>query len=368
MRAVSTTFLDTVRGAHKAVFRARVCFPFQTGTNPGGTFINLLDGDVTFDTGSDVNATLDLKTDMAWPSTSGSLGSPYGSEIFVERGVQYGNGTQEWVGLGYFRIDSVEQENAPKGSLRITGSDRMANVRDYRPIQPSVFGVGISVGATIDFVIQDANPGVPTVYDFDAYGTLLVSQHIMDDDRVKFLNEILTAYGKIGYFDYKGRYIVKTAPSYLNPSVWLVNSGANGVLCQMKRTISRDGVYNGVVATGEAVDESPPVRGTALDLNTLSPTYWNGPFGKVPRFFASSFLTTNAQCISAATSILSSSTGIPYVVNLGVVPNPAIEGWDVLTVQYSDKINTETHVVDTIRYNLGVSDSMAIATRKQFLT
>lgn len=368
MRPVSDSFLNTIRGAHKAVFRARVCAPGQTGVSPTGTTINILEGDVTFDTGSDVNATMDITTDLSWPSTAASLGAPYGQEVYIERGVQYASGTQEWVGLGYFRIDRVEQANAPKGAVRITGSDRMSSIRDDRPIQPIVFTAGTSVGAVIDFVVQDAVPTVVTVYDWAAYSATLQSDHILDDDRIKFLNEILTAYGKVAYFDYAGRYQVKTPPSFTNTPVWFVNSGKNGVLCSMTRTISRDGVYNGVVATGEPVGtDLAPVRGQALDLNVTSPTYWFGSFGKVPRFFSSSFLTTNAQCDSAAASILLTSTGIPYVVELGVVPNPALEGWDVLQVQYSDKVSYEIHVIDTIKYALGADGEMAIATRKQYL-
>lgn len=368
MRPVSNSFLNTIRGAHKAIFRARVVAPGQTGTNPTGTLINVIDGDITFDTGSDVNSTLDLTTDMTWPSTAASLGSPYGSEIFVERGVQYASGTQEWVGLGYFRINSVEQKNAPKGELRITGSDRMVNVRDDRPTSPIVYTSGSSVGAIIDAIIQDALPSAVTVYDFSAYTTTINTDHILDDDRIKFLNEILGAHGKVGYWDYAGRFQVKTPPSYTVTPVWDINAGTNGVLCKMKRTISRDGVYNGVVASGEPVGDSTPVRALVVDSNGLSPTYWFGPFGKVPRFFSSSFLQTNDQCTSAATSILATATGLPYVVNLGVVPNPALEGWDVIRVTYSDKVNSEIHVIDTIKYNLGVDAQMSILTRKQFLT
>lgn len=375
MRAVSDTFLQTIRGAHKAVFRARVLSPGLTGTNPGPlnsdgsptNEITILSGDVTFSTGADVNGTLDMTTSMTWPALSSSLGSPYGQEIFVERGIQYGNGTKEWVGLGYFRIDSVEQVNAPKGAIRIGGSDRMANVRDGRAIQPEQYLTGASVGTVLDTVIGTVLPGVTTVYDFSAYTTYLVADHILDQDRLAFVQELVTAYGKVCYFDYKGRFVVKSTPTLANTPVFDINSGRNGVLVSMKRTVSRDGVFNGVVASGEPVGEAPPVSSQVLDLVTSSPTYWFGPFGKVPRFFTSSFLTTVDQCTSAATSLLSNSTGIPYTVNLGVVPNPALEGWDTVRVTYNDKLNPEIHVIDTITYNLGVSDVMGIDTRKQYL-
>jgi hypothetical protein len=322
MRPVSTSFLNAVRGSHRAVFRATVVSPGQTGVSPIGVEINILGGSVVFDTNADINATLDLTTDIDWPTLPDSVGSPYGQEVYVERGVAYGNGTTEWVGLGYFRIDTVEQVQAPKGQIRITGSDRMANVVDGRPLQPIQFPVGTSVGAMLDFVIGEVVIGVDTVYDWDAYSELLISDHILDDDRMKFVREILDAYGKVG--------------------------------------------YNAVVATGEPVGDIAPVRGVALDLDENSPTYWEGDFGKVPRFFSSSFLVTDGQAGNAARAILLRSTGLPYVVELGVVPNPALEGWDVVRVKFGPH-DIEIHVLDRIEYALSVDGEMVCETRKQYL-
>lgn len=375
MRPVTNSFLAAVSGSHKALFRARVLAPGFTGVDPGpknadGTPLNeitILDGDVTFDTTADVNATLDLTTNLAWPSLPTSLGNPYGSEIYIERGIQYANGTKEYVGLGYFRIDQIEQQNAPKGTLRISGSDRMANVRDGRRPQPIQFGVGASVGAIIDFVVQEVVPGAVTVYDFSAYTTTLISVATMDQDRLGFLQNLVAAYGKVAYWDYAGRLQVKSAPAPTNPSVYTVNSGQNGVLVSMDRTISRDSVYNAVVASGEAAGELPPVMGIAYDLNPNSPTYWLGSFGQVPEFYSSSFLITNDQCTAAAQAMLVAATGIPYSVSLGTVPNPALEGWDVVTVNYSPVVNPETHILSKISYSLSVDGAMGLDTRKQSL-
>lgn len=366
MRPVSTSFLNAVRGSHRAVFRATVVAPGQTGVSPIGVEINILGGSVVFDTNADINATLDLTTDIDWPTLPDSVGSPYGQEVYVERGVAYGNGTTEWVGLGYFRIDTVEQIQAPKGQIRITGSDRMANVVDGRPLQPIQFPVGTSVGAMLDFVIGEVVIGVDTVYDWDAYSELLISDHILDDDRMKFVREILDAYGKVGYFDYAGRFQVKNLPDPNSTPEWDIDTGRSGVLIEMQRAISRDGVYNAVVATGEPVGDIAPVRGVALDLDENSPTYWEGDFGKVPRFFSSSFLVTDGQAGNAARAILLRSTGLPYVVELGVVPNPALEGWDVVRVKFGPH-DIEIHVLDRIEYALSVDGEMICETRKQYL-
>jgi len=210
-------------------------------------------------------------------------------------------------------------------------------------------------------------PGVPVVYDFDATAELLATSHILEEDRLKFLQDLTSSYGKVMFFDYAGRLQIRDAPDPAKASVYTVNHGAYGVLISMARSRSRNGVYNGVVATGEAAGELPPVRGVALDLEPTSPTYWNGTFGKVPKFFSSTFLSDDAQAYNAARAMLLKATGLPYTVDLGMVPNPALEAGDVVTVTYSDRDNPETHIVDRINYALDPTGQMALGTRKQFV-
>lgn len=375
MRPVSNSFLNTVRGPHKPVFRAHVVEPWQTGVSPTGTEIPIVSGDTVFDVNSDVNGTVSFKTNLGWDFIN-----PYRHEVYIERGVQYGNGTKEYVGLGYFRVNAIEQDRVrgkPEvvqgGLITISGEDRKSNLRDARTTQPIVFGSGASVSSVIDFLIQDVMSGVVTIYDTTnwpggtASTTLLGSDHVLSQDRLKFIQELVAAYGKICYFDYAGRFVVKDQPSTITGAVTSVNSGRNGVLVSASRAISRDGVYNAVVATGEPAGELPPVMGVAYDDDPTSPTVWGGGFGKVPRFFSSSFLVTNGQCENAAANLLQGNKGFPYSVELGMVPNPAIEAWDVIEVVYDEDLY-ETHVVDTIRCALAVDGPMTINTRKQYLS
>lgn len=367
MRPVTESFLNAIRGSHQPTFRARIVDPGQTGTDPDGTEIQIIGGDVVFDTKADVNSTLDMTTPLDWPATPQSLGAPYGQEVYVERGVKYGTGTTEWVGLGYFRIDSVEQVKAPKGLIRISGSDRMASVVDGRPIQPIQFTAGTSVGSILDFVIGEVVADLDTTYDWDAYSELIATDQFLIEDRMKFVRELVSAYGKIGYFDYAGRFQVRNVPDPNGSPVYSIDEGRSGVLVSMQRTISRDGVYNGVVASGEPVGDTAPVRGVALDLDPTSPTYWDAAgFGKVPRFFSSSFMTTDGQAANAAASLLIQGRGIPYVVQLGTVPNPALEGWDIVEVKFGPH-DVEVHILDRTRIALDITGEMTCETRKQNL-
>jgi Domain of unknown function (DUF5047) len=375
VRPVTDSFLNTVRGPHKAVFRARLVDPWATGVNPAsaGAPVPVIKGDVTFDVHSDVNATMDLTISAKFEDID-----PYAGEIYLERGVMYANGIAEYVGLGYFRINTVEDdtvEDSPSDGpvIRITGEDRMANLRDGRVPSPIQFSSSASVASVIDFLVQDVMPTVVTVYDTvnwpggTAAATTLGSDHFVDQDRLAFIQELVSAYGKICYFDYAGRFVVKDAPSTSGTPVFNINSGSYGVLVHASRSISRDGVYNAVVASGEAADANvPPVYSVATDSDPASPTYYGGPFGKVPKFFTSSFLTTVEQCANTAQKLLTAQHGLPYQVTLGVVPNPALEAWDVISVTYAAG-TVEVHIIDQITYSMSVDDEMSIQTRKQYL-
>ncbi|GHG97554.1 DUF5047 domain-containing protein [Amycolatopsis roodepoortensis] len=378
MRPATDSFLASLRGSHTMATRCTLVAPGQTGVNPVGIPVPGVDldgrlppisGAVNVDMTADIQSTLDLTTRYPWPTKTTDPGTPYGQEIYVERGVEYGIGTRELVGLGYFRIDQIEQLRVPDGAIRITASDRMAMVRDCRPVTPVRFSASASVGAVIDFVVGEAVPNLVTVYppEFDAYTILLGAEHILNDDRLKFLQELLASYGMYGYFDYAGRLQVKAVPDLTKTKpVWEINSGAKGVLVEMKRAISRAGVYNIVVARGEPIGELPPVQGIAQDDDPDSPTFVDGDFGAIATFYSSSFMTTVAQCEAAAAAKLAKVTGLPYQVSLGTIPNPALDGWDVVTVSYPG--GSEVHVIDRITYGLAPEDSMGIDTRKSYLT
>ncbi|WP_033288246.1 DUF5047 domain-containing protein [Amycolatopsis jejuensis] len=372
MRPVTPRFLDAVRDSHGMAARARVVAPGLTGTNPGpldakGNPVNevpIIAGDVKLDATADVRGSLDLTTPADWPDSTTDLLTPYGNELFVERGIAYGDGSIEWVSQGYFRIYDVDQDEAPDGVLRISGKDRMAGITDARPVAPRSFPAGASVGSVFDDLVGEVYPDAVIAYDFNAAATLFPDNHVMDDDRYKFLKDIADSFGKVMYWDYAGVLQVRTAPSPDKP-VFDVTHGHGGVLVKLSRSLSRESIYNAVVATGEAPGENQPVRAVAYDLNPDSPTYWNGPFGKVPTFYSSTFITTTDQAATAARAKLERVIGLPYNVNFQAVPNVALEPLDPVRVSYSDSKPPESHVIDTLTIPLDAGSGMSATTRKQ---
>lgn len=372
MRPVSDKFLETLRGSHLAVFRAKATDQFYTGTTPGGTELPILAGDVKFSATADIRSTLSLTTSWPWPASATDILAPYGREIYIERGIAYGNSQREWVGLGYYRIDTIEQDETPDGVVVISGSDRNAGLKDGRFLAPQQFASTQTNGDVVNSLIWGVYfyAGIIEWDDTAVRDDTINRTIITEDDRLGTLNDLLTSLGKIGYWDYRGKFVIKTPPDVTGAPAWTIDAGQNGVLVQMGRSLTREGVYNAVVATGEAGDTTAPARAVSYDLNPNSPTYYNGSFGKVPRFYSSPFITTNTQAQTAADALLRQQLGLPYQVYLSSIANPALEPYDVLSVGYpktsrNRALLTETHVIDEVTIPLTPKSPVSLKTREQ---
>lgn len=363
MRPVTDAFLRTVAASHRMVARATVCDTFQTTTTPVGQRINILAGQVTVDGTAEIRSTLDLLTDQHWPRLASDLLAPYGNEIYVESGVMLSDFLVHYVGLGYFRIDEPEQDEQPGGPVQLTCQDRMAGIIDGRLTRPKYFAAGTTLGTIVTFLVTQVYPAAVIEWDDATDTQTLARSAICTEDRFGFLDELVRSRGKVWYWDHRGALVIKTMP---DPTpVVDVHAGAGGVLVGLSRKLSRRGVYNAVVATGEGADTAKPARGVAIDNNSSSPTYYHGRFGPVPRFFTSPFLATNDQAFAAASAMLRRSLGLPYSVDFRAVPNPALEPWDAVSVRPDGNAGVETHVIESLTIPLTRDEPMSAETREQ---
>lgn len=343
MRPVSVALLDALTGSHRISTRVQVVPAGQTGTEPtGGLLVDHIGGDVTLDGGADIRSTCEVEItpyaadtgDRLWPDSTTAPLTPYGAnELFIERGVELGGGAIEYVSLGYFRINDVEQPDAPNGTIRISGADRMAMIVDATFTDPVQFTSTQTYGEVVEWLVTDAYTGAVIEWEDEAVRDSPIGRAIAEEsNRYSLLATVITGLGMNAYFDHRGVFVIIYPPAGVEPS-WVVSRGRGGVLVSAARSISRSGVYNGVIATGDAVtDDAPAARGLAVDSNPDSPTLWGGPFGKVPRSFSSPLLTTDAMAQLAASTVLRRSIGLPYNVDFTAVPNPALEPDDIIAI------------------------------------
>lgn len=374
MRAASDALLRTVTGSHSVGFRARVCSTFQSGNDPDGELIDILEGDVASDASSEVRATLDITTTgkargtgaSLWPSFADDLLAPYGNEIYVERGVQIVGQGMEWVGLGYFRIDTPEQNRPADGRIQLACSDRMAGIVDSRLVAPRQFGAAMTYGAVVDDLVLEVYPDALIDWDDSTNSRAIGRAIVALDERYTFLDDLVISTGKVWYWDYRGRLQIKAQPSSDDP-VADVMAGRDGVLVSSSRTLTRHGAYNAVVATGQGLDTERPIRAIAFDNNPNSPTYFHGRFGPVPKFHTSPMITDGSSAQAAADTLLLRSIGLPYEVDFQAVPNPALEPWDTIRVRQSTALGWEKHQLRRVTMPLTADRPMTAETKEQTL-
>lgn len=107
-----------------------------------------------------------------------------------------------------------------------------------------------------------------------------------------------------------------------------------------------------------------PVEAVAYDDDPDSMTYFFGPFGMVPRFYASPVIYTEDQAYSAAVSMLRRSLGLPYGVAGEIAPNPALRPGDPVRFTWDDG-NRELHVWETVELALDEETPMSGTTKRQ---
>jgi hypothetical protein len=355
-------FAPIVSGSHTARFRAVAVDGYQDGVTPTGTEMRLISGEVELDATADIRGAGNVTLAEAWPTARNITLAPYGSEVFLARGVDLGGAGVLWAALGYYRISEIEQNDSAKGPVSLSLEDRMSTIIDSRFTEPRQWLQGTTVGDIVDEIVLEIYPNATIIYDDDSNLSELGRALIAEESRYEVLLTLATGLGKVVYWNGEGKLIFETIPDEGDP-IWVVNAGPGGVLVESKRSLSRDGVYNAVVVTGEGADEITPVRAVAYDAQESSPTFFGGSFGRVPRFYASPFITTQSQAEGAAVNLLRQSLGAPYDVGVSAVPNPALKPYDVIRVVYNDGTR-ELHVVEKATIPLTNSAALNIATRQ----
>lgn len=357
-----------IAAPHRMITRATLLT--QTDSFELGT---VTEGSVTLDATAATRGRCDLRI-----VDDGSLGlipadpedlfAPYGNEIQVERGVIYADGTEELVSLGIFRLDEVEvQDTGESLTIAVVGLDRSAVIIDARFEDPYEVAAGTAYTDAIAALLEAADPDI--VLNF-AESELVTPKLAAEEgsDRWEFAQSMATSMGMELFFDGDGECVLRPVPGGGLP-VATIAEGEDGVLVDVSRRWTRAGAFNRVKATGENTGEAAPARGVATDDNPLSPTYYFGRFGRVPRFYSSPFIVTNAQAESAAEAILAKELGTARTVSFGTVVNPALEPGDVVRITRERIAIDEDHVLDQLTIPLAADGGqMSGATRAMAVT
>lgn len=363
--ATVADFAPLVSGSHTARFRCRVVSGFPTGEDPVGDDLRVVDGTVSFDATAEVRAAGEITVVEPWPGARDLSLAPFGTEVFLARGVDRGGDGILWAPLGYFRITATGQGDAARGPLSLTLDDRMATIIDSRFMEARQWAQGTQVGDIVNEIVTEVYPNAVITWD-DNSDTFTLGRTLIADEqssRYDILLDLADGLGKLVFWDTTGELVFIDAPDEETVD-WDVRANENGgVMVNADRSLTRIGIYNAVVATGDGLDDLPPVRAVATNSQSNSPTRFGGPFGRIPRFYNSPFITTQEQANGAAESILRRSLGAQYDVNFSSVPNPALKPRDVVRLTYNDG-NREVHIIETVEIPFNVETPLSATTRQ----
>lgn len=322
-------FLNALMYPHQVVARGELYF-----ANAKVGEVEFLTGTVTANRGGTVRRMFSGSVDPRLaPVGFGNKLSPYGSQLVVYRGIRYPNGTVEEVPVFTGRIDSVD---FGRTRVEVTASDRGADIVDARFLSPVQSTRGLAITTQIANLIRDAIPGA-VVNDRTGNGgaSVIGSQATWDRERTEALDNLAQSVGWEWYAGPDGEFYIDPLPSIVvNPVVkWIVDSGDTGVTIERQNQTDRARIYNAVVVNGEPPDGRPPAYGVALDNDPESPLYFGGPFGKVPKFFSSQFITTNAQAQNTAVAMLGDCVCGTRSITVTCVPNPKLGLSDIIDVR-----------------------------------
>lgn len=338
------------------------------------------DGRVDIDRTSNTRRSIELTVaDPSFvPLYANSPLAPYGAELRVWSGIQYMDGSEEQIPLGVFRIEDVDWDEASGSFPTVKGYDRSKRVIDAKLLMP-YDASGRSAMAVLTALVTDV-VDCDVLIDPVLQDYALPGGSVFDSERWDAVQTIAAGMGAEGYFDIYGSLVVTTIPSITQDTphgsaVWTVDHGEEGVLVGAQRGVTRTGVYNAVAATGVSADtEGTPPVGFAADTDPRSPTYWGPaeslpygpftptPFGQAVLRYSNNLLTTARQCETAAQGQLANSLGLARSLDFRCVPNPALDGGDLILVVYpSDQ--SELHLIDTLTIPLGPGDDFGGSTR-----
>lgn len=318
-------------------------------------------GSVTVDRGQAIRrtCTVTVPDPALIPRTPTDQLAVYGARLRITRGVEYGDGTQELVPLGVFRLDSVDGD-VSEGPVNLQGKGLEVAVADDKFTSP-YRAVGSVVSAITDLVRRS----LPDADVISEITDQLIGSRTFDVEADPWAGcqEIAAAAGAEVYATPDGEFAIRVLPDLTaTEPVWAVEAVEGGVYISGSRAMTSDGVFNGVLARGENTSDSvAPVSALVVDNDPNSPTYWSGPYGRRPLFYSSSTLLSSAACLRAAQLKLAEARAPNASGDISSLPNPALEPGDVIRVTHPDG-SRELHQVASFSVPLDLGGDFPIAT------
>ncbi|MFF5973749.1 DUF5047 domain-containing protein [Streptomyces sp. NPDC012769] len=337
MATQSDRFYEEIKRSHTIVSWIDVISPDQEEVR-----LPAVEGQVDVDRTAAVRRKLSCQCidplGVLTPRTEGEVLTPYGTELRAYRGVRYTDGTEEVCSLGVFRLSksTISDNNAGSPVIQLEGYDRSRTIARDKFKVPYTIASGTNAMTALKNIVKQTFADAVFNTITSAVATTSPLLYEAGDDPWEAIFALARSMGCEAYFDAEGRMTV-LPPGDVNalpsPDFTYVE-GEGNTMIDLGREYNDEGVYNGVIVTGESIgDQHPPVRGEAWDMNPTSPTYRFGPYGEVPLFITDNLAKTNDQCQAIAKAQLDLILGAAARLAITGIVNPSYECGDIVEVK-----------------------------------
>jgi hypothetical protein len=351
----SVTYKQAIHAPHKLAFEVDLY------DGPGGDLI----ADRIPIWGGSVSASLTHRVTRSgtftigpeyWPGADPlALLSPYHTVANIKAGIQYGDGSREVFDIITGRVGEIRREADGNVAARI--DDLAADVIAFRFEEPrNSDNVGLI--EEIHNLIREALP--LAVFGTDDVDDSPTPRLTWDEDRGGALDTLAEALGARWYALGNGEFVIRAFPYDVGTVVQEILDGPQGLLTAGTPTITRDGAANSITVAVERFDGGAPFRVHARDFSPTSPTFFNGPFGRVSRIIKIQTPLTVAQATTYARAQLNASTALSSQWGVSMVPDYTLEPGD--TVRLRSRGISDVQLIDSITYPLSPG-TMSLSTR-----
>jgi len=366
MYPASGEFKTAILSDHIVVSKAEV---WNQGSKL--TTLNVDSGKVTVSVNSGVRRTCqvtlvtDRTIDNLVPDSGFDILAPFGNELRLYRGVQFTNGSIEYVPLGVFVMTDVDISDTNDGvSISITGEDRSLIISRAKWTAPYQMVSG-TLEASLTAMLQNRWADVQTSF---VTTNVTVNQIVLgtESNQDPWQDAVYLAQlvGYDLYFDVLGVAVLRPFPSLdASTVVAKYEEGAETLITSLDRSMSSKETYNGVIYTIEGSQVTTPIRVEIWDEDTTSPTYRYGVFGDAPTFVTTNVLATEAEAIKAATSLLNTYRGAQENINWDSIVDPTLDVNDVVYVKTAGSKTDRLVIIDQLDIPMSPLASMSAQAR-----
>jgi hypothetical protein len=284
-----------------------------------------------------------------WDPTGVNGASPYGG--WVEICASLG-GQECFVGSGL--ILDVQRER-PGGTIGVAFVDYGAAVGWDNWFWPVGYSTADPMQGVMETLFESCHltgtvidPGVPA----NVAGTF-----IEESSRESAVQHLCTDANIVAWVDEHRRLRLQPEPvTAAMPAVYTLSDGKSGTVTRESYGLSRDGVPNYVVVTGERPQDgaNPPIGSAFVTTGLFD---YNGPYGRVLEVNNRPVLTTNTACDQAAATILAKEGRLQRDMTVDAVAHPCLEPGDRIDLHSGDRVTST--VLDEVRYAIG-PDAMSV--------